>query len=275
MLGLAASVVAGATGATVTLPASKDTTLYNFSPPTISNGAGEHFFAGANANGNARRGAIAFDLTSIPAGSVIESAVLRLHMSRTTGGVFDITLRRAVAEWGEGASDAPDEEGQGAPAEPGDATWAHRFYPSVLWTMPGGDIAPDPGATTLVGGVGTYDFTDSSLAAAVQLWLDNPASNFGWIIIGEESGSRTAKRFDSRENVVAENRPQLIVTFQPPACHGDADGNGAVGLSDIAAVIICWGLSAACDPAADLDASGDIGLGDVAMAIGHWGQTCP
>ena len=39
-------------GATVTLAASRDNTLFQFSPATISNGAGQHFFAGTNANGN-------------------------------------------------------------------------------------------------------------------------------------------------------------------------------------------------------------------------------
>ena len=51
------------------------------------------------------------------------------------------------------------------------------------------------------------------MVADVQDWLDNPANNFGWIVIGDESSSRTAKRFDSRENPTEGNRPQLTVNY--------------------------------------------------------------
>src|SRR5438105_5696276 len=38
------------------------------------------------------------------------------------------------------------------------------------------------------------------MVADVQLWLDNPASNFGWLVLGDESDIATAKRFDTRES---------------------------------------------------------------------------
>ena len=34
----------------------------------------------------------------------------------------------------------------------------------------------------------------------LQAWLDDPGTDFGWMIIGDESMSATAKRFDSRES---------------------------------------------------------------------------
>lgn len=62
----------------------------------------------------------------------------------------------------------------------------------------------------------------------------------------------------------------------PPACPGDADGDNAVGLSDIALLITNWTLTVPPAPAsADLDNSGHIGLGDVAIVVNNWSTTCP
>jgi hypothetical protein len=55
------------------------------------------------------------------------------------------------------------------------------------------------------------------MVSDVQGWLDNPSGNFGWIMIGDESGPLTAKRFDSRENGAVQNRPRLTVFHTPAA----------------------------------------------------------
>src|SRR3990172_8140426 len=54
------------------------------------------------------------------------------------------------------------------------------------------------------------------MVADVQDWLDNPAANFGWIVMGNEGTVETAKRFDSKENTTAGNRPSLTITYTPP-----------------------------------------------------------
>lgn len=62
----------------------------------------------------------------------------------------------------------------------------------------------------------------------------------------------------------------------PPACPGDADGDGAVGLSDVARLIAHWSQPSPPAPACiDLDADGFIGLGDVAAVVSNWGASCP
>jgi hypothetical protein len=38
------------------------------------------------------------------------------------------------------------------------------------------------------------------MVANVQSWLDNLASNFGWLVLGDESTSITSKRFDTWES---------------------------------------------------------------------------
>jgi hypothetical protein len=51
------------------------------------------------------------------------------------------------------------------------------------------------------------------MVADLQAWLDDPAGNFGWLLLGSESGGASAKRFDSRETGVPESRPTLVVEF--------------------------------------------------------------
>ena len=51
------------------------------------------------------------------------------------------------------------------------------------------------------------------MIADVQLWLDNPASNFGWLVLGDESTSATAKRFDTRES---DSPPVLTIVYTAP-----------------------------------------------------------
>ena len=128
----ATALVAGAAGpapaAIVTLAPSKDNTLYFSTIGAWSNGAGQYVFCGRTALGEQRRAVMAFDLSSIPAGSVIQSAALTLHLSRTVFGPTTIELRKLSKDWGEGTSDADSTEGGGAVAAPGDATWIHTFY---------------------------------------------------------------------------------------------------------------------------------------------------
>ena len=50
----------------------------------------------------------------------------------------------------------------------------------------------------------------------VQAWIDTPADNFGWLLLGNETPIMTANRFDSRENPTEANRPMLVITYEPP-----------------------------------------------------------
>ncbi len=202
---------------TVTLTAAKDNTLYEDPEGDVSNGLGPDIFAGTNQVPTIRRAVVKFNLNTIPPGSVINSATLRLRLNRSRGGSHAVTIHRLLADWGEGPSAAFDTTGAGAPAAYGDATWRHRFYDSTFWTTPGGDFVPAASASTVVSSVGTvYSWTGSGVQADVQAWLNNPSNNFGWIVRSVETTNATAKRFDSRQASVAANRPQLSITYTPP-----------------------------------------------------------
>ena len=209
---------AGATSASATIiniTPSKDNTLYQFDPDEgdHSNGAGFHFFAGENGMGELRRGVLAFDVAgAIPAGSTITAVSLTMNMSMTLAGARTVELHKLLADWGEGTSHAPMGEGDGAPATLNDATWRHRFFDSVFWTTQGGDFSATVSASQSVGGIGQYTWNSAQMVADVQSWLDNPASNFGWLVLGDETASVTAKRFDTRESA---SPPMLTIQYIP------------------------------------------------------------
>lgn len=214
------------------LAASEDTTLYEPAMPNedAANGAGQYTFSGVTRDGLRRRALISFDIAeAIPAGATIDSVELSLNVSRVPNPSNPslTTLHRVLNEWGEGATQAPGEEGQGGiPPELGDSTWRHTFYDMVFWGVEGGDFEPMASASLVVEDEGPYTWASSTaLVADVQLWLDNPASNFGWLIIGDETNSKNTKRFDSREFMGA-TTPSLIVSFTPlvpvgACCTGD------------------------------------------------------
>jgi hypothetical protein len=209
---------AGATAATanvINITPTKDNTLYEYEPAEgdRSNGAGFHFFAGENGMGELRRGVLAFDVEeTIPAGSTITAVTLTMNMSMTPAGPETVELHKLLADWGEGTSHAPMGEGDGAPATPNDATWRHRFFDTIFWTTEGGDFSATVSASQSVGGVGQYMWSSAQMVADVQEWLDSPASNFGWLVLGNELTTATAKRFDTRESA---SPPVLTIQYIP------------------------------------------------------------
>jgi hypothetical protein len=206
-----------ASATSISINPSKDNTLYEFVPidGDRSNALGDHFFAGMTAEGFIRRGLLAFDIAgSIPPGSTITSVSLSINMSRTP---FDtdriVELHVLLADWGEGTSDAPGEEGDGAPATTNDATWRHRFYSTIFWTTQGGDFSATVSASLSVGAIGQYAWSSAQMVVDVQSWLDNPANNFGWLVLGDESTIATSKRFDTREST---SPPLLTIEYTAP-----------------------------------------------------------
>lgn len=198
----------------VTVHPSKDNTLYEDEDGMLSNGAGDAFFAGSTGTGQLRRGVIAFDVAEhVPPGSTILSAALTLQMSRTSVGPEPVALHRLAADWGEGASVAPGEGGAGGAAMPGDATWQHTFFDTTFWAAQGGDFAAAASATISVGGEGAY--TWEGLQGDVQSWLDDPAGDHGWILLGNEAQPSTTKRFNSKEHGDAATWPRLTILYEP------------------------------------------------------------
>ena len=211
----------------VTITAARDNSIFS-EDGTFSNGKGKHLFSGTigtfgPVNFALRRALIAFDVAGeIPAGSTITSATLTLNVSRNNSGASSMFVHRLLSDWGEGTSVAANPEGRGIATGngDGDATWTHRFFSTDTWSTDGGDYNIVASASTLVGpGLTAFSWTSFALTQDVQSMLDEPANNFGWILIGEESavGPRNAKRFDSLQSDTPANRPRLTVEFTPGA----------------------------------------------------------
>ena len=220
---LSSLLVPSAKADVLELVAVKDNTLYESPTGNRSNGAGDSLFSGLDAYGGIRRAVLQFDVAgSIPAGSIIESVRLTLQVTMTQAGPVDFALHELLTDWGEGASNATwMGGGGGAPAQTGDATWLHTFYDTMFWSVPAGDIDNVSSAiATVDNGWSVWESTPA-LLDDVQGWVDDPTTNFGWLIKqDDESGFQTAKRFASRENSNDTYRPKLEIGFSPPGgCH--------------------------------------------------------
>lgn len=202
----------------VALTSQKDNTIFEDPDGLYSNGAGQFMFVGETRAANTRRGLLMFDIASVvPAGAIINSATLQLHCSRSASGSRLIQARRLTSDWGEGLSDSGDPGGGGAFSTPGDASWIHSVYPATLWSTPGGDFVGTTSTQVNVSGTGFYTFPSSSLMVSdVQGFLNNPATNFGWLLFGPENGGTSAKRFDTHENIDPAFRPKLVIDYTIP-----------------------------------------------------------
>lgn len=160
-----------------------------------------------------RRALVSFDVSGIPSGSLIQSASLRLNISKAGAGSVSTVARvhRLSETWGEGTSQSPS-GGGGAPATPGDATWLSRFFNTSLWTTPGGSFHATASASATIAGNGPLNFAaTAALAADVQGWLATPAGNAGWILLGDEATAQSVVQMDSRQK--GSLPPALTLTY--------------------------------------------------------------
>ncbi|MBI4622734.1 MAG: immunoglobulin domain-containing protein [Verrucomicrobia bacterium] len=211
--GLAGLLLPGrAAAASAALRPGKDTTIYGDGSANLSNGAGAFLFAGSSGEKRVLRSLLAFDLVGqIPAGATVNSVSLTFTINTPLAKNANVVgLHRVLADWGEGSSLAPMGGGGGALATNGGATWNARFFNTATWTTPGGDFAGAASASQPVsGGSGTVTFSSAGLVADVQAWVNNPATNFGWIMVAQDE-TGPAVRFASREGSPA---PSLVVDF--------------------------------------------------------------
>ncbi|MEO1084408.1 MAG: IPTL-CTERM sorting domain-containing protein [Acidobacteriota bacterium] len=237
--------VGGVAADEVVLEPSADATLYA-DDADLANGAGDHLFTGRG--NDFKRSLVRFDVSTLPAGSTVDSVELTLHLSRTIVSGITQEVFRVERGWSEGPTDAPGQEGIGGTSQTGDVTWVHTSFDTELWDSPGGDVADDPSAELLVGDdIGDYTFASTpALVSDVQGWVDDPSSNFGWQIQGFESFLlRSAKRFDSREHPDPARRPRLRVVFTAPVTPTtEIPTLGAAGVAALSLLLLAGGVAA-------------------------------
>jgi Secretion system C-terminal sorting domain len=199
---------------TVVLNASADNTIYqNF--PANSNALGQNFFSGNNGGNSPRRALLKFNIAAVvPTGAVITAVTLTLNCNISRAIADNVSLYKLTTDWGEGTSNAAASgDGAGAAATTSDATWPNNFFSVSNWITAGGDYSATASATTSIPSTGFFTWSATGIIADVQNWLNNPATNFGWILLCNETSAGTARRFASRENATVANRPTLSVTY--------------------------------------------------------------
>jgi hypothetical protein len=216
---------------TLTLGAALDATLIEDPRGELANGAGPALFVGrtSQSTGSLRRALLFFDVAAaLPRGVEIESVELVLVLTPSHDPLASVSLHRVLSPWSEGPSASSG--GSGAQAQSDDATWLHTRYPSEFWALPGGDHAPDASGTAAVKEPGIYSWpTTPALVADVQRWLDEPTSNHGWLLIGDESAPSTSKRFASRQEPNTDLQPRLRIEYRI-SCEAAGLAGGALGL---------------------------------------------
>jgi len=204
---------------TLTLHPVADTSLFQ-TDPNNNFGAVTELPAGTTRAGKKSRMLLRFDLAgAMPSNAVVSAAALNLTVvkapSTSANSRFD--LRRVLQNWGEGTN-APVQHGSLAKA--GDSSWNSRLAPSTPWSTPGGSVGVDystnVSSSASITRLGTFSFASTSnLVQDAQQWLQDPASNFGWVLMTEaETTASTARRFGSRE--AGKNAAALTLTFSVP-----------------------------------------------------------
>ncbi len=209
----------------VQLSAQQDNTIYNVATGDQANGQGQYIVtSGSSGTALARRGMISFDVAAanIPDGATILDVVLTMNLAQTTGGAAAVGVHRLLKGWGEGFSDAAGNETEGAAAGAMDATWLFSRFDGVTWSNAGGDFG-GASASVTTRSTGAYEWAGSGLVDDVQDWLDDPYTNFGWMIKSSELAGNV-KSFISRNSSNVALRPKLEITYEEPVVPGIVEG---------------------------------------------------
>jgi hypothetical protein len=137
-------------------------------------------------NGRNQRGMIEWNISAIPTGMSITSAVMSLYLNASTGNAIDITAARLTSAWNET-----------------NVTWA---------TKPGYDTTVY--ATVSVGTVGL--FYDWNITTLVKQWYNGTYPNYGMYMKAPTenlTGNSQAKRFATSDYTAAAYRPRINITF--------------------------------------------------------------
>ncbi|MGK0188382.1 MAG: glucose/arabinose dehydrogenase [Verrucomicrobiales bacterium] len=205
---------------TMTLEPSANASLFE-EEEILGNGAGIYLFSGHTAginDGLERRALLKFDVVgNVPAGATIDDASVSLRMNKIprSGAVAsNFGLHPLTRDWVEGTANARGNEGKGIDTDDG-ATWlSTALNAGPQWEAPGGDFSATASAiTNIASRRQRYDWSGEGLAADVQKWLDDAASNFGWMLFSDSDREASARRFDSRHATNVDNRPTLTITY--------------------------------------------------------------
>ena len=219
-----------ASATTISISPTKDTTI--FSENNNAAGSNEVLHIGVNTMNRTRRSLMQFDIAGqVPSGATITGVTLNVHLNASdVNTTRTLELHKVTSAWGDvmvGTGGATGMSGMGFAAVAGTTTWTNRIHSGTPWTTAGGDFNPASSGTFLfvpplaainpLMSEPAYSFSSAGMAADAQNWLNNPAVNFGWMLINPDPTPSTLYRFSSNERSVLAYRPTLTVDFFVPA----------------------------------------------------------
>ena len=165
--------------------------------------------------GKKTRAMFEYDLSRIPAGSTIDSAVFELYMNdrrrnTSVNNFIDISVHLVTRSWNEGTKN-------GRTCKSG-ATW--EAYDCVhAWTNFGGDFDSNVVTMTPVYYNDINQWHQWDIKDLVQSWVDDPSSNYGMLLQNQGPGNVDTifiGYFRSDEYSDVSLRPKLSVTYTIP-----------------------------------------------------------
>ncbi|MGE8001783.1 DNRLRE domain-containing protein [Lysinibacillus sp. NPDC093190] len=191
----------------------EDTTIRSASP-TQTGGNDFELGVGTAVGGNTVRSLLKFDLSAVPSSTSIISADLNLWLSSTNNNSpIDISIHKLTSPW---------EENQ--------ASWTYaKTIPYTAWKIAGGDFLNDKLRTVKGIGVPPNSIADAKVnwkvpLEAVQGWVNNPSTNYGFMLKSDSESTQIYKKFASSEqSTLNKYKPQLVVTYKTFARLGIED----------------------------------------------------
>ncbi len=165
-------------------------------------------------SGKLNRSLLRFDLSGLPAGSLIASATLSLWVKEVRDGNATINAHKLTNSWTEA-----------------EVTWKARDKAAnQLWSTLGGDYnAVLIDSEAVVKDVKNY-WALWNLTAAAQDWLTNPAANYGVILESPVTSPKNETKFKSSDDGTASQRPNLEICYSTGlTLTPDNNGIGAAG----------------------------------------------
>ena len=199
--------------ATVAYPAlQKDTTMYR-DKRDRNYGISDYIRVGLKESDKQYRGLLAFDLSTLPPGVVIKSAVLQLYMydrsrESVANNLLNIEINRIQHSWVEGVEDNDD-------CTVG-ATW-DEYDCNGNWTNPMISSQAETHSIVYYDDINTWH--SWSITGLVQYWYDNPSENYGLRLNDEneqENLDPFRAEFASGEYSDVNLRPKLTVYYRLP-----------------------------------------------------------
>ncbi len=181
-----------AIGAIINLGATQDTRLHSYNTGLTDNST---LLSVYNIPGNTQRSLLQFDISSIPMGQQIDSAVLTLFSNTTYGSnpsANPMTVHQVTKSWVEAQ-----------------ATW-NSASTGNTWTTPGGDHVATAIATSTLNPLSSNQPVTWNITSLVQDWYDGGASNHGLLI---KAPAVTYLTFHSANFGTVAFRPNLQIIY--------------------------------------------------------------